>query len=124
MATEELLTANLHSFPANADLSASQYCFVTLNSSGNVAVTGASGDAIGVLQNKPAAAGRAAAVAIGGRTKMLLGGTVAKGAQVVSDSTGRAVTAISGELILGICVEGGTVGLIGSIIFDRASNPA
>jgi len=43
--------------PASGDLSASQYCFVTLNTSGQVAVAGAGATPVGVLKNAPNAAG-------------------------------------------------------------------
>jgi len=122
MATSDAV--KMASFPANADLSASQYCFVSVNSSGKVAVTGDGLSADGILQNDPAAADREAAVAIGGRSKVKLGGTVAAGDDVGSDSTGRAVTAATGDVILGKCVEGGAVNNIGSIIFQPRGDAA
>lgn len=115
MAVEEALKSV--SFPANADLSASQYCFVVLNSSGNVAVAGAGVEATGVLQNKPDAAGRAATVAINGRTKMKFSASIAVGLPVASDASGQAAAAASGEMSLGIVTENpGGSGLIGSIL--------
>lgn len=116
MATE--IALRTISKEAAADLSATPYRFVTINASGQVAIAGAGAKADGVLQNDPAAQGRAAAVAIGGQTKIVLGGTVAAGAQVASDATGRAVTAATGNHILGTCTEGGTVGVMGSILFE------
>jgi hypothetical protein len=84
--------------PANADLSANQYYFVKANSSGN-AVVAAAGDLVaGVLQNKPAAAGRAAAIMIDGVTKVIAGGTITPGASVESDSSGKAVAANAGTV--------------------------
>ena len=62
------------SLPASADLSASQYCFVTINTSGQVELTGSAGNAIGILQNTPDAAGRAAEVLIAGRKQVGLRG--------------------------------------------------
>jgi len=118
MATENALRTL--SMPASGDLSAAQYKFVKINSSGELAVCSVAGEeADGVLQDKPAAQGRAGAMAIGGQTKILLGGTIAKGAKVTTDAQGRAVTAATGNVELGTCVEGGAVGIIGSIIFDR-----
>lgn len=122
MATEEILRN--HSFPAGADLSAAQFLFVKLNSSGQIILAGAGEDAIGILQDKPAAAGRAGAVGVRGRSKVVFGGTVAIGAYVTSDAAGKAVTAGSGEKTLGICVEGGAADTIGSVLLDRAANPA
>ena len=106
------------SLPASADLSADQFRFVTINNQGRIALTGDGLAADGVLQDAPGAADRAGCVAIGGITKVLLGGTVAKGAQVASDANGKAVTSATSDIILGRCVEGGDDGQIGSIIFQ------
>jgi hypothetical protein len=121
MATEEALRN--YSFPAAADLSAKQYFFVNIDSNGNVALAGA-GYADGVLQNKPAAAGRAATVTAEGRTKVVLGGTVNPGDEVTSDSAGKCVAVGSGERSRGICVEGGTAGLIGSVLLQPGASVA
>lgn len=121
MATEEALQCQ--SYPANADLSTKQYYFVVVNSSGNAAVAGA-GNAMGVLQNAPAAAGRAANVAIGGRTKVVCGGTINPGDRVTSDSSGKCVAVGSGEIELGFCVEAGTSGVIASIVLQRGASVA
>lgn len=100
---------------AGSDLSANQYSFVNRNASNQLALAGAGLDADGVLYDKPSAQGRAAAVAINGVAKVLLGGTVAVGDDVTSDATGRAVTATTGDVILGVCAKGGAVGEIGSV---------
>lgn len=119
MAIENLGT--VVTFPANADLSSSQYCFVSLNSSGNVAVTGDGAHATGVLQNDPAAAARAASVALNGVTKVKAGGTVTAGGLVASDSTGRAVDVVSGDYILGEALEAATAAnQIISIVLNSA----
>ena len=108
------------SLPVASDLSASQWCFVDINSAGRVALAGAGTDAIGVMADTEGSAlGRVTAVMtkFGAKTKVKLGATVAAGAYVKSDSTGRAVTATSGTFVLGRCVDGGDVNNIGSIIF-------
>ena len=107
--------------PANTDLSAKQFYFVAINSSGYMAVAGA-GDADGVLQNKPSAQYHAASWAYGGITKVVLGGTVAIGARVTSDSSGKCVTAGSGEITLGLCLVGGDSGDIGTILLQRGAS--
>ena len=95
--------------PANADLSAAQYYIVKLNTSGKVAACGDGQRGNGVLQNDPAAADRAATVMVGdGITKGVVGGVVTAGDQVASDSSGRFVTAASGDYILGIALETST----------------
>lgn len=102
---------------AGADLSASQYCGVKQNSSQQVVLPSAQvGEPmLGVLQNKPDAAGRAATVAIGGVTKLLLGGTVAAGERFTFDTDGKAIAVGSGDdFSFGQITEGGTSGTIGS----------
>lgn len=117
MATENRLqTASL---PASADLSASQYCFVK-NSSGQLAVASDGGaDAIGILQDKPAAAGRAGAYAFGGVSKVLAGGSFNAGARISCDASGKAVAVGTGDTGLGTAEAAGTNGLITSVLLDR-----
>ena len=82
------------SFPAGADLSAKQFHLLELASDGEVTASNASTDKIiGVLQNKPAAAARAANVAIGGITKVAMtstaaGSAITRGDQLVSSTGG------------------------------------
>jgi hypothetical protein len=117
MATENSLKSV--TFEAAGDLSAKQYHFVDINAAKRVAavaVLGAMAD--GVLQDTPDAAGRAACVAIGGKTKIVFGGTVAAGADIAASAAGAAVTAVAGNIILGTCAEGGSAGHIGSMIFQ------
>lgn len=104
--------------PAASDQSANQYKLVELNSSGQVSACNAAGElSIGVLQNKPSAAGQAAEVAIvGSVSKVVLGATVAAGAKVTTDASGRAVTAVSTNTVIGICLKGGAVNEIGEIL--------
>jgi hypothetical protein len=93
--------------PAAADLSASQYCFVTIDSAGRAALAAAGGDnAVGVLQNKPGAVDREAAVTYGGTTKCKAGGVINPGDLVSCDSSGRAVAVTTGEDALGRAVDG------------------
>ena len=92
---------------AGADHTANQFKYVTVNSSGLVVLTGNGGLACGVLQNAPAASGRAAEVQpIAGGTiyKVLAGAAMATiGVEVMSDATGRAIAAATaGNRKLGI----------------------
>lgn len=87
------------SFTATADLSAKQYylvdCDAATSTSGvtNVITPSAAGAAaIGVLQNKPAA-GQTAEVLLLGITKAVAGAAIAAGDLLMSDSTGRVITA-------------------------------
>jgi len=103
---------------AGQDLSAKQFFFVSVASDGQVDPTGDGALADGVLQNKPAAAGRAAEVAIGGKVKVQCGGTVTRGGAVASDASGNAVNAASGDIILGTALETGASGRIIEMIFQ------
>lgn len=95
--------------PAAADLSASQFCAVNVNSSSQAALAGAGDDAIGVMQNKPAAASRPATVMVGnGVTKVKSGAATTAGSTGTPDSSGRMVDATSGDYILGKFLEAAT----------------
>lgn len=90
------------SLPAAGDLSAAQYKFVAINSSGAVAVVGTAGNTgDGVLQNKPSASGDVSTVAVFGVSKVLAGGAINPGAQVSSSAAGKAIAATSGHRVLG-----------------------
>lgn len=115
--------ANLPDFiasaPADVDLSASQYCGVSINSDAELVLPSAGAAIVGVLQNDPDAAGKAGTYQHTGITKMKLGGTVAKGDKVKVDSSGRAVTASAADVLAGQCIGwcriGGAVNNIGEI---------
>lgn len=107
MATDaQMLT---HTFLANADLSASQFCAVKLvNASGTAqaAVATQNDRTIGVLQNDPDAQGRAATVAVNGVTKAKAGAAITAGAALTVDNTGRVITvASSTEFEIGIALK-------------------
>lgn len=118
---------------ASADLSASQFRAVTVNSSSQVALAGTQGTVVvGILQNKPTAAGQAAQVMALGVSKVVAGATVAAGALVECDSTGRAITAVKstvntgdagsasdpviGGAAFGLAITGGAVGELISVL--------
>lgn len=106
------------SHTANADYSAdaAQYRFVTTDGSGGVSYTGDGALAHGVLYNKPASGEAAEVALLGDILRVRAGGTIAAGANVASDANGQAVTATSGEVILGECLEGGASGQIISVL--------
>ena len=116
MATNNQMVCVTHE--AGVDLSAKQYFFVSMSADGQVDPTGDGVIAYGVLQNNPAAAGRAAEIAISGDVQVSAGGTVAAGAPVASDAAGECVTAASGDIILGTAVTGGADGEIITINFQ------
>lgn len=81
---------------AGADLSALQYNFVKINSSGlAVACAAATDIPVGVLQNAPTSGQEAEVLVVGG-TKIVAGAAIGEGAQVGTGSTGKAVALVAG----------------------------
>jgi hypothetical protein len=102
MATMEAVT--VQSFEAGGDLSAHQFKFVLVAADGQVDLNTTANDRVtGVLLNDPAAAGRAAEVAVAGRVKVITGaGGLTAGQLVASTNAGLAVLAAgAGTDILG-----------------------
>lgn len=100
---------------AGGNLSSDQYTLMVLASDGQVDQSSntSANTPIGVLQNKPAAAGRAATIMVSGITKVVAGETVAIGALVCQSSVaaGRVDAAVSGtDVIIGMAITGGDVG--------------
>lgn len=109
--------------PAGADLSTLLYTGVKLNSASEVvAITGLTDTPYGVLQNDPKQ-GQAAAVAVGGICKVLAGATVAAGAQLSFNTTGKAIVGAAGAKVFGEAVTGGANGEVISAIVNPASAP-
>src|SRR5581483_6913274 len=109
------------SLEAAADLSAKQYRFVTIDSNGQAALATRGALAVGVLQDKPNAAGRVGAVRTvsGLPTKIVLGGTVTKGQALVSDAHAAAVNASSSDnAYLGFAMESGSSGQIIAMLWQ------
>jgi len=76
---------------AGADLSAAQYKFVKLNSSGQAVIcSGATDSPIGVLQNAPTS-GQEAEVLIVGGTKVVAGAAITLPNTIGTDANGKAV---------------------------------
>jgi hypothetical protein len=81
---------------AGADLSAKQYTFVKVNSSGEAIAAAAATDIpIGVLQNAPTS-GQEAEVLIVGGTKIVAGAAIGDGAQIGTTSAGKAAALVAG----------------------------
>jgi hypothetical protein len=106
------------SLVAAADLSASQYFAVKVDSNGKAALAGAGEQAIGVVQNDPTAA-QTATVRIGGVTKMKAGATIAAGARVAVDAAGKAKTAVASSVNTSDA-GGATDAVVGSHVFGVA----
>lgn len=80
------------SLEAGADLSAFQYSFVDVSSSGQAVLATSGGDAIGILLNNPAS-NAAASIAIAGRAPLKIGAGVTAGGYAQATTNGLGVTA-------------------------------
>lgn len=111
------------SLPASADLSASQFCIVAVDTAGRVALpSGSVGAVIGILQNKPSELGEGAQVAIGGVSRLRSGGSVAPGDLVKSDAAGLGLTTTTtGNSVVGRAVSAEATG--SGIIFECLIGP-
>jgi len=93
-------------FAADADLSAHQFKVVELTATGVNLATARQG--FGVLQNIPQS-GEAATVQVDGETKLIAGGTIARGNHLTANSGGAVVAVASATLtpytVIGIAVE-------------------
>jgi hypothetical protein len=118
-----------YTLAAGADLSAKQFFFVKVNSSGVLVLCDATvGEgAAGVLQNDPTS-GQAAGFRYGGISKVKCGGSFNPGDKVSADSAGKAVkytTAkvftgtpyiVSGTTVLGLALSAGVLDQLATII--------
>ena len=100
-------------FEAGEDLSSAQFHFVTLEADGQVDLADSAGEnAIGVLLNAPAVAGRAATVCVSGKVMVEAGAAVTAGDALQTNAAGEAITAASGDYILGYALEDGVDGQV------------
>lgn len=121
MALEQNL--NTRSYEAGGDLSGNQFYFVTQAADGQVDTTGAGLQATGVLQDDNGdAAGKVVAVAVGGRSKVSAGAAISVGDNVASDGNGQAVTATTGDVILGVARS--AAGAAGEIVSVELTIPS
>ena len=111
---------------AGADLSAKQYYFVKLNSSGNaVACAGVTDKPVGVLQNNPTS-GQAAEIVVVGLTKVSTDAALAIGDLVGTSADGQAAAYVAGtdttKYVVGqALVTSGAADELTSIIVNCAS---
>ena len=104
--------------PADVDLSAKQYYAMDVNSDGEAVVAGAGSTFVGVLANKPSAAGAAAEIMFSGVVPMVCGGTVTAAGAVKIDSNGKAVAASSADKAIGRALSDGASGTIANILLQ------
>lgn len=97
-------------YKAAADLSTYQYHFVKLSAAYTVALCGANEHSIGILQNKPSAAGAAAVVALpGGTSKHVAGEAIAAGKFITSKADGHGeVVDAAGEYCGALAIDAAT----------------
>jgi hypothetical protein len=110
---------------AAADLSAKQYTFVKLNSSGQAAACAAATDKpIGILQNAPTS-GQECEIVVSGGSKVKAGGTLDEGNSVGTDSNGAAVALAQGtdttKYVVGQALLPAVSGEIATVIINAAS---
>ena len=106
----ELQGLDIGFLKASADLSSYQHYGVKISAEFTVApATAAAVD--GILQNKPAAAGRACQVRVSGVSKVELGGTVTAGGKATTDSNAKLIATTSDkDRIVGTFLEAGDDG--------------
>ena len=99
---------------ASADLSSYQYYFVELSANDTVSVCNALTDRpIGILQNKPAAAGRPAVVRVVGYSKVSSDAALTAGDLLGTSADGQGATKVAGtnvtHYLCGQVIKGTTV---------------
>lgn len=103
------------SLEASADLSAFQHHFVEVDSNGQLTISNSAGESVfGVLQNDPDAEGVAGSVMKTGVSKVVAGAAIAAGALVQTNASGRAITAASGDFVVGRTID--AVGADGEVV--------
>lgn len=110
---------------AGADLSSKQFTFVKMNTTDNTVINAGNGEAaMGVLINDPTSGG-AATVVVHGRVTVEVGtGGLSAGDSIGIDANGEAVTAASGDIVVGQAVADAAAGTRGTIDFFRGGNAA
>lgn len=112
---------------AAADLSAKQYHFVKVDSSGDAAAcTGATDRPVGVLQNKPTAAGQTCEIVVIGVTKISSDAALTEGTLIGTSADGQADAKTPGtdttEYVVGqMLTETGAAGVIGTALVNCAN---
>ena len=110
------------SMPAGEDLSGHQFRFMTVNASGQVVHANAADAKLGVLQNKPSAAGRGAEVCIGGTSKLIASGAINENAYLTSDGDGKAAATTTDNAQVGALALT-PAGADGDTIFAMVTGP-
>jgi len=94
---------NLPGITAGADLSASQFRFVSIDATGRAVLTAAGARIDGALGNTPKIDEAATINTCGATAKIESAGAVAVGDPVAAAAGGMAATAVAGNFIAGVC---------------------
>jgi hypothetical protein len=122
MAVEEIIYNT--SVIAGSDLSAKQFYCVKLNASGQMVISGAGENALGILQDKPAS-GQVGAVCCLGKSMAIYGASVTAGQNLASDASGKLVPATGSDAVVAVAAESGSSGDICSVyVVSRATSGA
>lgn len=116
MATES--NVQVISVEAASDLSSGQNRFVTLNSSGQIALSAAAARSIGVLTDKPDAQGKVGRVVVGGIVPVTAGASVTAGDIVQATTDGKVITQTSTNPRLGIAMNSAASGELCEVLFQ------
>jgi hypothetical protein len=111
-----------YGFPASANLSASQFCAVTV-SSGSIALAAAGKNMDGILQDKPDGLGQGGSVAMFGVSKSLAGGTGYAAGDLLEVTTGGAFQTLAGTTAVAKAVTAAAAGAVGTVIILRTNAP-
>lgn len=79
---------------------------------GQIDPAGAGARAIGVALQAATVAGQAISVAYDGRVTVVAAGTIARGANVASNASAKAITAATGNVIMGVALEAAVAGQV------------
>ena len=93
------------SFKAEADLSSKKYHAVKLGTNAGEVNAAAAGEGIGILMNDPELGCYAEVAMLGGGAMGHSGAAIAKGAELAADADGKLITAVAGNIVLGIALE-------------------
>ena len=109
------------SIMAGADLSSKQFHCIKLNASGQMILSGAGENSLGILQDKPAS-GQVGAVCCLGKSMAVYGASVTANQDLTPDASGRLVPATGSDAVVAVAAESGSVGEIHSVyLVSRAS---
>lgn len=114
------------SVPVNSDLSAAQYHFVDVGTDGYLDLVGDGAKAIGVLQNKPdgSSVDDVGSVGVRGVSKVEAAEAITAGDDIASNANGEAVTATTGDIVLGRALEDASGdGSIIAVLINIAPEP-